>query len=55
MNTALPDIKFLDALVYLIAVLQKVKKDINKQVAQTLANFLSYLPAGIRKVLRRQV
>lgn len=52
MNTALPDIKFLDALVYLIAALQKVKKDINKQISLTLTNFLSYLPVGIRKVLQ---
>jgi len=48
----LPDIKFLDALVYLIAALQKVKKDINKQISLTLTNFLSYLPVGIRKVLQ---
>ena len=50
MNEALPEIQFIEALVYLIAELEKVKE---KLVSESLDKFITSLPVTLQNVLTR--
>lgn len=52
MNEALPDIKFMDALVYLISTLSCLRMEISDQINQLLKHFMAQLPVNIQNVLQ---
>lgn len=53
MNQSLPDIKFIDALVYLISALKKINFDISEKLNELIDNFMTQLPYCIQNELKK--
>lgn len=52
MNDSLPDLKFIDALVYLIEQLKKIKVIEKERLEQAIASFMLLLPEFIQAALK---
>lgn len=55
MNDALPDIQFMDALVYLISILNNLTIKVSDQIEQLLMKFISHLPLKVQTILQERV
>ena len=52
MNESLPDIKFVDALVYLISALKKIAFDVSEKINELINDFITKLPYCIQSELK---
>ena len=52
MNDSLPDIKFVDALVYLISALKKVAFAISEKINELIKDFIAQLPYCLQSELK---
>lgn len=52
MNDSLPDIKFVDALVYLISALKKVAFAVSEKINELINDFIAQLPSCIQSELK---
>lgn len=55
MNEALPDIRFMDALVYLLQALSQIKLKLTSQLNNIIAQFIAQLPVPVQKALNSTV
>ena len=53
MNESLPDIKFVDALVYLISELKELKQTSFEKIDEAIDDFISQLPRCIQIALKQ--
>lgn len=51
-NDSLPEIKFIDALVYLISELKQVKFELSDQIDKLVNKFIEQLPVLIQNLLK---
>lgn len=52
MNDSLPEVKFIEALVYLLKTLQSQEADF---IDQTINQFIAYLPCNVQSALKETV
>ncbi|MBS4872758.1 transposase [Lactobacillus kalixensis] len=52
MNESLPEMKFIDALVYLITELKQIESDTKDEINEVLTNFMVNLPTLIQKLIK---
>ncbi len=52
MNDSLPEVKFIEGLVYLLKVLQSQEVDF---INQTINQFMAYLPQNVQNILQKVV
>lgn len=55
MNEVLPDIRLMDAFVYLLQVLSQIKLKLTSQLNNIIAQFMAHLPVAVQKVLNLTV
>lgn len=53
MNESLPDIRFVDALVYLISELKKLKQNSFEKIDEVINDFINQLPRFIQIALKQ--
>lgn len=51
-NESLPDVKFVDALVYLISALKKIAFDVSEKINELINDFIAELPYCIQSELK---